>query len=207
MPGLPEPVPGTISALPEGKYAYLDPERQVPRNLLLTALAYYDSHLKRIENHSFISIVDFTKNAFQKRLFIIDMKTGAVRALLVSHGEGSDPENTGKPTSFSNTPGSKQSSLGFYRTGGTYLGKFKLSMQLDGLSPSNSQARSRRIVVHGYEPVTERYAGPSWGCLAVAPSEIERVVAALKGGSIIYAGLSKDIPKPPSRPPLDLSAF
>lgn len=185
------PVAERAVAVPQSlaqKYAYLDPDGLVPAALLAQALAYYDSHRGKVKNPYYLSVVDFGKYAGEKRFFIIDMRTGGVKALLVSHGLGSDPGNTGYAEAFSNTPESKQSSLGFYRTGGVYYGKFGLSMRLYGLSASNSNAAARHIVVHGYALVTEAYAGPSWGCLAVSLSAIEDVVSKLKGGSIIYAG-------------------
>lgn len=190
-PQLSKDLPARAASLPV-KYAHLDPERMVPADLLETAVAYYDANFKRIRNHNYLSVVDFSKFAGQKRFFLINMQTGEVKALLVSHGEGSDPTNTGYATLFSNNPRSKQSSLGFYLTGGTYYGKFKLAMRLTGLSRGNSRASSRAIVVHGYTPVTERYAGPSWGCLAVAPAEMADVAKKIKNGSIIYAGVSGD---------------
>ncbi|MEI7527468.1 MAG: murein L,D-transpeptidase catalytic domain-containing protein [Elusimicrobiota bacterium] len=179
------------AGIPE-KYAYLDPRRLVPANLLAAALEYYDGNLPKIGNTAYLSVVDFSKFSGLPRFFIIEMKTGSVRALRVAHGEGSDPGDTGYAAIFSNTPASKQSSLGFYSTGELYSGAYGRSMRLDGLSPTNSNARSRNIVVHGYAGVVETGAqiGLSQGCLAVGLPQIGEVIASLKGGSIIYAGLS-----------------
>ncbi|HCC46895.1 MAG TPA: hypothetical protein DEQ38_02070 [Elusimicrobia bacterium] len=189
VPVFSDPVPARQTDLAR-KYAHLDPKGQVPADLLATALAYYDANLKKIHNPYFLSVVDFSQFAGKRRFFIIDMRTGEVRALLVSHGAGSDPGNTGFATLFSDAPRSKQSSLGFYRTGEVYYGAFGLSMRLDGLSATNHRARSRAVVLHAYKPVTETYAGPSWGCLGVSPSVIAELTKDLKHGSIIYAGFS-----------------
>ena len=195
LPAAGEPVrygPDQEKAGIPGKYAYLDPQRLVPENLLAAALEYYDANFARIGNTAYLSVADFSKFSGHPRFFIIDMKAGSVKAMRVAHGEGSDPGDTGYATIFSNTPESKQTSLGFYSTSDLYSGAYGHSMRLNGLSPTNSNARSRNIVVHGYGPVAETGAriGLSQGCLAVSPALIEEVLAALKGGSIIYAGLS-----------------
>ncbi|MFA5161009.1 MAG: murein L,D-transpeptidase catalytic domain family protein [Elusimicrobiales bacterium] len=149
-------------------------------------------------NTDYVTVVDFTKHSSKARFFIIDMKSGAVKALHVAHGSGSDPGNTGYATKFSNQDGSHMSSLGFYLTGETYTGNHGRSMRLDGLSPTNSNVRARAVVVHGSSYVQEASVQPgrSWGCLALSDKVVQGVIDKLKkddkknGGSIIYAGQS-----------------
>jgi len=183
--------PEPTAALP-ANYSYLDPNKIVPENLLLEAVQYYDANLKKITNAAYLSIVDFSLHATVRRFFIVDMKTGAVDAIRVAHGLGSDPNLDGMATEFGNTPGSKMSSLGFYRTAEVYNGKYGRSLRLDGLSPTISNARARGVVVHGYKPVmdTGNSVGFSDGCLAVSLANINGLIDKLKGGSIIFAGLS-----------------
>lgn len=174
------------------KYQYLDPKHEVPTDLLEKAVTYYDTNLTKIANKNYLSVIDFAKKSSLKRFFIIDMKTGAVWAIHTAHGKGSDTNGDGFAEKFSNTANSNMSSLGFYRAAETYSGKHGLSMRLDGLSSTNSNARSRAIVVHAADYVSEKNViqGRSWGCPAVASENRDSVIAKLKGGSIIYAGLS-----------------
>jgi hypothetical protein len=174
------------------KYNYLDPNREVPTDLLEKAVAYYDANLAKIANKNYLSVIDFSKKSSLKRFFIIDMKTGAVWAIHTAHGKGSDTNADGYAEKFSNTSGSNMSSLGFYRAAEAYSGTHGLSMRLDGLSTTNSKARARAIVVHAADYVSEKNViqGRSWGCPAVAPENRDKVIAMLKNGSIIYAGLS-----------------
>lgn len=186
------PVSAHRPGIPE-KYLHLDPMREVPDALLAAALEYFDANHKRIRNRNYLSVLDFSRHSSGKRFFIIDMRSGEVLGIRVAHGSGSDPENTGFATLFSNVPESKKSSLGFYLANESYFGMWGLSVRLDGLSPTNSKARARNIVLHGYAPVLEAdiQPGASWGCLAVSLSVIEDVAAKLHGGSLIYAGLSE----------------
>lgn len=67
------------------------------------------------------------------------------------------------------------------------------NQRLDGLSPTNSNVRARAVVIHGADYVEDADVKPgrSWGCPAVSTESHVRVVNALKGGSIMYAGLTK----------------
>ncbi len=171
-------------------YSYVDPTRTISSNLKSQALAYYHANLSRISNKRYLTVVDFSLNSSQDRMFIIDMKSGAVTALHMAHGKRSDLNNDGYAETFSNRLLSQASSLGVYRTAETYNGKHGLSLRLDGLSATNSNARRRAVVIHGAPYVHEINvkAGRSWGCLAVPQGEAHSVVEMLKGGSIVYAG-------------------
>lgn len=175
------------------KYQHIDTQGAVPTGLLKKALAYFDANKARLPNQNYITVIDFRPHSSHTRFFIVNMKTGAVESLHTAHGAGSDTNNDGLAASFSNVSGSKKSSLGYYRTAETYYGKHGLSLRLDGLSSTNSNARSRAIVIHGADYVKEAAVkqGRSWGCPAVTMSKRTAVVNALKEGSLIYAGLSQ----------------
>ena len=177
---------------PLAKYQFLDPNHLVPTKLLADAVAYYDLNLSRITNKKTLTIVDFSQPSNMARMFLIDMVSGAVWAIHVAHGKGSDLNGDGIAERFSNVIGSNASSLGFYLTAETYIGNHGNSLRLDGLSTTNSNVRVREVVIHGASYVQDRniVEGRSWGCLAVAETERDQVVALLKGGSLIYAGLS-----------------
>lgn len=174
------------------RYAYVYRTEQVPKALLSKALEYYHANLSNIGNPNYLAVVDFSRHSSRARFFIISMKTGSVAALHVSHGMGSDPAGTGYATQFSNVPESKKSSLGVYLTADTYTGKHGYSLRLRGMSPTNSNAMKRAIVIHqaSYVMESNAQAGRSWGCLAVSPSVINTVIGYLRGGSVIYVGLN-----------------
>ena len=174
-------------------YDNVDPGHVIPRALRDQAITYFEANKDHIDNKRYLSVVDFSTRSSTARFFIIDMETGKVQALHVAHGKGSDPDNTGLPTHFSNTPESKMSSLGFYRTAETYEGNHGLALRMDGLSPTNSNVRDRAIVIHGAEYVEDKdvKAGRSWGCFAFSMDMYVKVVNGLKGGSIILAALEK----------------
>jgi hypothetical protein len=189
---LPEPIPVLVEE-PEGPAFESSLVSAVPQGLLNEARAYLSAHRGSFSNQRYITIIDFSKSSSESRMFIVDLATGAARSLHVAHGSGSDPDNDGYATRFSNASGSNASSLGFYRTGETYQGKHGLSLRLDGLSSTNSNVRSRAVVVHGANYVydSNTRAGRSWGCFAVSMANRGWVVSALKGGSLIYAAQSR----------------
>lgn len=175
------------------RYNYLDPSHEVPTDLLKTAVLYYDANLERFPNKAFITIVDFSPRSDKKRLFLIDMATGAVESYHTTHGIGSDKNKDGYAERFGNVINSGASSLGFVRTGEVYTGKFKRSLRLDGLSSTNSNIRARAIVYHGWDKVKEanQIQGLSWGCFTMDWALKDAVIDKIRDGSLFYAGVSK----------------
>ena len=170
-------------------YNHLDPQRLIRTSALKTALAFFDKNQKLIKNKNYITLIDFSKSSSQRRMYVVNMKTGSVWALHTAHGSGSDKNNDGYAERFSNVSGSNASSLGYYLTAETYYGKNGYSLRLDGLSSTNSKARSRAVVVHGASYVQDktRIQGRSWGCPAVASDYNNTLINIIKSGSLIYA--------------------
>lgn len=145
----------------------------------------------KISNEEVISIVDFTKSSAQKRLFVIDIKNAKVLFnTYVSHGQHTGQEFAKK---FSNNLESNQSSLGFYITSGTYMGKNGFSMRLNGLENNfNDRAVERAIVMHGASYVSEGYIksrgflGRSLGCPAVPEKLNKPIIEKIKNGSCLF---------------------
>lgn len=137
--------------------------------------------------------VDMRIHSSKNRMFIYDLQAKTVQQIRVAHGKGSDPKNDGFLDFFSNVSGSNCSSSGVYRVGETYDGKHGLSARLDGLEPTNSNARNRSVVLHGADYVEDAWvgkngrAGRSDGCLAVSDSIHEDVVKKLHGGSFVVS--------------------
>jgi hypothetical protein len=185
----PAPAPVTEEEKILAKYDHLDPSNLVPDKYLKAAVLYYDANLTKIKNKSVLSVIDYSKSSTTKRFFLIDMATGGVTAYHVSHGKGSDSDHDGYAEKFSNTEGSNATSLGYYMTAETYSGSNGYSLRLDGLSSTNSNARSRAVVVHGADYVQDKNViqGRSWGCPAFSQANKTKVINLIKGGSIIYA--------------------
>ena len=98
-----------------------------------------------VEDFSTLTIIDYSRPSTEKRLWVFDLRTRALRyEELVAHGSGSG-ENL--PTSFSNEPETHQSSLGLFRTEAGYFGKNGYSLRLHGLDEGfNDRAYERAIV-------------------------------------------------------------
>jgi len=145
----------------------------------------------KLHNQSVLTIIDFTKPSYEKRLFILDVDDHKLLFnTYVAHGQ-----NTGKEYAnmFSNKPESHQSSLGFYITTGTYMGKNGFSLQLDGLENGiNNLADERAIVMHGAPYVSEGfiksrgYIGRSHGCPAVPEKLNKPIIEKIKNGSCLF---------------------
>jgi len=142
-------------------------------------------------NKKLLSIIDYSKPSSEKRLFIIDVENRKLLYnTLVAHGKKSGYVNA---TKFSNKYGSHKSCLGFFETGNPYYGKRGYSLQLNGLEKGiNDNAKSRGIVIHGANYVSERIAngngviGRSWGCPAVSKKLSKEIINLLRGGSLLY---------------------
>ena len=163
-----------------------------PKVLRLAMQAHNNALRKGIKiSRNYLTIIDFTKPSSKKRLWVIDLKHDTVLYHLhVAHGRNS---GVNKPKYFSNQPGSKESSLGLYKTAGTYVGNDGYTLRLDGLEPGiNNNARRRLIVIHGARYVSPNFLrvygrlGRSWGCPAVNRKYIKPLINRIKDGSLVF---------------------
>jgi len=141
---------------------------------------------------SLLTVIDYSLPSTQPRLWVIDVPRHVLlHRELVAHGEGSGDNYA---VAFSNVPGSRQSSLGLFRTEGTYQGGSGYSLRLNGLEPGvNDMALERNIVVHGADYVEPEMIaqygrlGRSWGCPALPREAARSVIEDIKGGSAVFA--------------------
>jgi hypothetical protein len=139
-----------------------------------------------------LTVIDYSLPASEPRLWVIDMQSNRLlKRELVAHGEGSGSRMA---VSFSNDPGSHQSSLGLFRTEGTYTGRYGYALRLAGLEPDiNDRALERAIVLHGSPDVgpsaIARWGtiGLSWGCPMVSQDAAPEIIDSIAGGSAIFA--------------------
>lgn len=140
-----------------------------------------------------LAIVDFSAPSSEARLHFLNLASGEVSRLLVTHGSGSDPDHTGYLHSFSNALNSNASSEGAFVTADYYVGKHGQSQRLLGLDATNNNALNRAIVIHGawYANaemlLTHGKLGRSQGCFAVGEHDLTRVFDYLGKGRMLYA--------------------
>lgn len=155
----------------------------------------YDWALKHgnVKNHDVLTIIDFNKPSYEKRMWVIDLNTDKVMMnLYTTHGKNSGMTYAKK---FSSRVNSDMTSLGVYETMNAYHGKHKgLSLRLKGLEKGiNANAYSRTIVIHPAWYATPQFvkahhrAGRSWGCFAIDPAKSTKLVNLIDQGSIIVA--------------------
>jgi hypothetical protein len=140
---------------------------------------------------SMLTIVDLSQPSSHKRLYVVDLlHKKLLFNTYVSHGRNSGDLVANR---FSNAQSSFQSSLGFYQTLNTYMGKHGLSLQLKGLEKGfNDNVFNRNIVLHGADYVCEDIIrktgrlGRSQGCPAVPYAESKGIIQAVKGGSCLF---------------------
>ncbi|MFM7709557.1 MAG: murein L,D-transpeptidase catalytic domain family protein [Ferruginibacter sp.] len=145
----------------------------------------------KLPDSRYLTVIDFSLSSAKKRMFIVDMEGGKLLfQCLVAHGK-----NSGKAyaQSFSNESESLQSSLGFYKTGGTYQGSNGLSLVLHGLEKGiNDNAESRSVVLHGADYVSgtiaqhQGFIGRSFGCPAVPRELAAPIIKTINGGHCLF---------------------
>ncbi len=192
--------------------ALVTPKQRLDGKLFATAMDKYRGYycaFGRSAGPAVIVVVDFAKHSSEPRLYRVDLRTGdgLDSPIRVAHGIGSDPDDDGYATVFSNVYNTLSSSLGAAIGAERYIGINGLSLRLDGLEPSNNQMRYRDIVVHSYQPERRRYfnaeyisnkgrPGSSEGCFVVEPDKREWILDTLENGGFIYSGYSGELPKP-----------
>ena len=163
-----------------------------PEVLDLALRAYECGHETGAVEGSLLTLIDYSLPSTARRLWVIDVPRRRVLFNeLVAHGENSGGNFA---TTFSNRMGSRQSSLGLFRTEDTYVGGHGVSLRLEGLEPGvNDRAMERKIVMHGADYVNKGVAqslgrlGRSWGCPALPRPVSRQVIERIKGGNAVFA--------------------
>lgn len=145
-----------------------------------------------LSSRGLLSVADFTQASTAKRFYVIDLdKRALVYQTWVAHGKNSG-ENLAR--TFSNTPRSHMSSLGFYVTDATYEGQHGLSLYLNGVDRGwNDKARERAIVMHGASYVSEDFIraygrlGRSQGCPSLPLEFSEAIIRTIAGRTCLFA--------------------
>lgn len=168
-------------------YRLLD--KGVPELPLRKALAELERGDRSYPNQDYMVIIDFRMASTRKRLFLVNLQTDSVEKMFVAHGKNS---GFNFATDFSNVNGSNKSSIGAYKTAEIYYGRHGKSMRLDGLDSTNSNARSRAIVLHGANYVSQDFIdeygrlGRSLGCPAVESNLSSGLIDKIHSGALLY---------------------
>lgn len=122
-------------------------------------------------------LLDMRLPSGKYRFFVYNLTSDSIEKQgLVTHGSGSIGE--ANKLIFSNTANSNCTSIGKYKIGNAYAGKFGLAYKLYGLDNTNSNAFERFIVLHSFECVPDHEVAPqpicvSLGCPTVSTSFLQ----------------------------------
>lgn len=153
------------------------PENSTIINVLTNKVNTYA--LQNNMSTEYCFLVDMSLPSGRNRFFIYDLKKNSVvHAGLVSHG--SCNETFIARPKFSNESKSGCSSLGKYKVGEFYTGKYGKSFRLHGLDNCNSNAYKRAVVIHGYHCVPDAEIYPrvlcnSLGCVMVSYKFFDKI--------------------------------
>lgn len=132
---------------------------------------------KKGYNEHVAFLIDMSLPSGRQRFFVYNMQKDSIElAGLVAHGYGSAKESI----EFSNIPGSYCTSLGKYKVGKDYQGRFGLAYKLYGLDKTNDKAFERFVVLHAHDCVPAEEVAPiticqSQGCPTVAPAFLQKL--------------------------------
>jgi hypothetical protein len=137
-------------------------------------------------NTSFCFLIDMSLPANHKRFFVYDFdKDTVLNSGLVTHGNCNQYWLEGRK--YGNEVGCGCTSLGRYKIGNSYYGRFGLAFKLHGLDSSNNNAFRRFVVLHSHScvPNTEVQQDicQSNGCPTVSPeflNYLEPIIKAAK---------------------------
>jgi hypothetical protein len=186
-------VPDTLHQVIQNLHAALGPAAAElrPEVLEQACVGYLTLHpTGRIERAGLLAVADMDLPNTTERLWVIDLKAAKVlHRSYVAHGEGSGHL---RATRFSNEEKSACTSLGFYRTAGTYDGIHGYSRRIEGLDKGqNANAFDRYVVLHAADYASPKYIakyghlGYSRGCPALPPEQFKDIIATMRVGSMM----------------------
>jgi hypothetical protein len=133
-----------------------------------------------IKNDRFVILIDYTKNIFQKRLWVYDLKNDSV----LVHSEVSHSIKSGLlyAYDFSDEIGSEKTPRGAFITGNSYFGKFGYSMRLHGLEEGVNKNSLKRFIT--FHPNVNFFW--SDGCFMTDEETSRKIIDLTKGGCFMY---------------------
>lgn len=126
--------------------------------------------------------IDLARHSGRRRFVVWSFaEQRAILCCPVSHGSGSPMSHQRSAYArTSNEDGSHLSSLGRALIAERYEGRYGTAYRLDGLDATNSNLRSRSVVLHGWEhttsyPIWPRATVGSFGCPVLSRRMMQRV--------------------------------
>lgn len=131
-------------------------------------------------------LIDMSLPANRKRFFVYNLKEDTiVNSGLVTHGNCNQYWLEGRK--YGNEVGCGCTSLGKYKIGNSYYGRFGLAFKLYGLDATNSNAFKRYVVLHSHSCVPDKEVVEeicqSNGCPTVSPQFLKKLEEIIKGVS------------------------
>ncbi|MGH2553339.1 MAG: murein L,D-transpeptidase catalytic domain-containing protein [Chitinophagaceae bacterium] len=106
-------------------------------------------------DNNYCFLIDMSLPSANKRFVIYDLKKDSIIDKgLVAHGNCFEYWLEGRR--YSNVVGSGCTSLGKYKIGNPYTGKFGYSYKLHGLDSTNNNAFERTVVLHAHSCIPEK---------------------------------------------------
>lgn len=132
---------------------------------------------------SFCFLIDMSLSANRNRFFIYSLKQDSIiNSGLVTHGNCNQYWLEGRK--YGNEVGCGCTSLGKYRIGSSYYGRFGLAFKLHGLDKTNSNAFKRYVVLHSHSCVPDKEVieeiCQSNGCPTVSPQFLKKLSAIIE---------------------------
>jgi hypothetical protein len=150
----------------------------LPEKTKLKAAAAKSFAQQKGYNNTICFLVDMSLPSGQNRFFIYNLKKDTLQnSGLVTHGRCNQYWLEGRK--YGNTVGCGCTSLGRYKIGRSYNGRFGLAYKLYGLDKTNDKAFERFVVLHSHECVPETEVNDeicqSDGCPTVSPGFLQQL--------------------------------
>ncbi len=134
-------------------------------------------------NTQYSFLIEMGVPSGENRFHVFDLKGDSILLEgLVTHGRCN--QNWLEGRKYGNEVGCGCTSIGKYKVGAAYQGRFGLAYKLHGLDSSNSNAFKRFVVLHSHECVPEKEVHPepicqSDGCPTVSPGFLQKLKSIL----------------------------
>lgn len=150
----------------------------------ITEIRAFISNNKYSNKYCFI--IDMSLPSGSNRFFVYDLKKDSIiNSGLVTHGRCNERWLEGRK--YNNVVGGGCTSLGKYRIGNPYYGKFGLAYKLHGLDNTNNNAFERYVVLHSHDCVPEHERDQdicqSDGCPTVSPGYLKVLQKIIDGSN------------------------
>jgi uncharacterized protein YxeA len=155
-----------------------EPENVTAKTLLSKANSAKQFAKKNKYNEQVCFLIDMKIRSGAERFFVYDLKADTVvTSGVVTHGRCNERWLVGRK--YGNEPGCGCTSLGKYKIGNAYNGRFGLAYKLHGLESTNNKAYERFVVLHAHECVPEEEVWSeicqSDGCPTVSPGFLQQL--------------------------------